>query len=81
MSSRRGRQQLTAEPTEVDFTIDHLGELRSLVADAAASASLEAERASDLVLAVNELATNSICHGGGQGRLRMWREDSALLCE
>ena len=65
----------------MNFDIDHLGTLRSAVATVAADASLEAERAADLVLAVNELATNSICHGGGQGTLRMWREDSTLLCE
>ena len=65
----------------MNFDIDHLGTLRSAVATVAADASLQAERAADLVLAVNELATNSICHGGGQGTLRMWREDSSLLCE
>ena len=35
----------------------------------------------DLVLAVNELATNSVRHAGGHGILRMWRDDGALLCE
>jgi anti-sigma regulatory factor (Ser/Thr protein kinase) len=65
----------------LDFDINHLGKLRSAVATVAADASLQAERAADLVLAVNELATNSICHGGGQGMLRMWREDSTLHCE
>jgi anti-sigma regulatory factor (Ser/Thr protein kinase) len=70
-----------AQPTEVVFTIDELGALRNFVADTAAGTSLESERASDLVVAVNELATNSICHGGGEGRLRIWREDSSLLCE
>ena len=35
----------------------------------------------DLVLAVNEVATNSIRHGGGQGRLRAWRTSQSLICE
>jgi anti-sigma regulatory factor (Ser/Thr protein kinase) len=39
------------------------------------------ERVDDLVLAVNELASNSIHHGGGHGMMRMWREGDALLCE
>ena len=65
----------------MDFDIDHLGRLRSTAATVAADASLQDERAADLVLAVNELATNSICHGGGQGTLVMWREGGTLLCE
>jgi anti-sigma regulatory factor (Ser/Thr protein kinase) len=69
------------DDTELDFDINDLGTLRSAVASVAAGASLRAERTADLVLAVNELATNSICHGGGQGTLRMWREDTTLLCE
>jgi anti-sigma regulatory factor (Ser/Thr protein kinase) len=66
---------------QLAFTIDELGWLRSFVSEAAARTPLADERASDLVLAVNELATNSICHGGGQGTLRMWREQETLLCE
>jgi anti-sigma regulatory factor (Ser/Thr protein kinase) len=38
-------------------------------------------RAADLVLAVDELATNSLRHGGGRGTLRIWRDDGALVCE
>jgi anti-sigma regulatory factor (Ser/Thr protein kinase) len=34
-----------------------------------------------LVLAVNEIATNSLQHGGGQGELRVWPEDGGLVCE
>jgi anti-sigma regulatory factor (Ser/Thr protein kinase) len=33
------------------------------------------------VLAVNEVATNSVVHGGGGGILRLWPEDEALICE
>ena len=31
--------------------------------------------------AINELATNSLQHGGGQGELRVWTDDGWLLCE
>ena len=34
-----------------------------------------ATRVEDLVLAVNELATNSVRHGGGAGLLRVWQDD------
>jgi anti-sigma regulatory factor (Ser/Thr protein kinase) len=34
----------------------------------------------DVVLVAHELATNVIRHGGGVGRLRMWREGSRIVC-
>ncbi|HSK35434.1 MAG TPA: ATP-binding protein, partial [Actinomycetota bacterium] len=37
--------------------------------------------APDLVQAVDELATNSLRHGGGRGTLRIWRDAGALVCE
>ena len=33
------------------------------------------------MLAVNEVATNSIRHGGGRGVLRIWHAAGALVCE
>ena len=30
---------------------------------------------------VNELATNSLLHGGGGGTLRLWQEGAKLVCE
>lgn len=65
----------------LEFTSDELGTLRRFVAHAAAEASLDPSRIDDLVLAVNELATNSLRHGGGAGTLRVWREEQMLLCE
>jgi anti-sigma regulatory factor (Ser/Thr protein kinase) len=38
-------------------------------------------RRSDLVTAVNEVATNSIRHGGGGGLLRVWHEVDRVVCE
>lgn len=34
----------------------------------------------DVVLVVHELATNVVRHGGGSGRLRLWREDHRIVC-
>ena len=30
---------------------------------------------------LDELATNTVRHGGGRGKLRIWREPEALICE
>jgi anti-sigma regulatory factor (Ser/Thr protein kinase) len=69
------------QPRELAFTSEELGDLRSFVSRGAADASLDTSRTEDLVLAVNELATNSLCHGGGAGTLWMWTEADTLLCE
>jgi anti-sigma regulatory factor (Ser/Thr protein kinase) len=65
----------------LDFDEGALAEVRRVVARCAAQARLAAERRSDLVLAVNELAANSVVHGGGSGTLRVWEQDRALICE
>jgi anti-sigma regulatory factor (Ser/Thr protein kinase) len=70
-----------SNPRELAFTGEALGSLRLFVSREAAAASLEAARAEDLVLAVNELATNSVRHGGGRGTLRIWTESETLMCE
>jgi len=58
-----------------------LSALRSFVSRQAASAGLGAIRTADFVVAVNEVATNSLRFGGGRGTLRMWQEDEAIICE
>ena len=69
-----------AERYEVEFGPGDLGWLRGVVADQAKVCGL-AERGEDLVLAVHELAANSVRHGGGCGTLRVWHDGSALVCE
>ncbi|MFD0723250.1 ATP-binding protein [Streptomyces globosus] len=39
------------------------------------------DRLPKLAVAVTEIATNSIRHGGGRGTLRTWSQDTAFLCE
>jgi anti-sigma regulatory factor (Ser/Thr protein kinase) len=58
-----------------------LGEVRDAVALHAAAAGLSADRTADLVLTANELATNSVRHGGGYGTLRVWADAGAVVCE
>jgi anti-sigma regulatory factor (Ser/Thr protein kinase) len=68
-------------PPELGFGSGSLAELRQLVSRRAAAAGLDPVRVADLVLAVDELATNSLRHGGGRGTLRIWRDAGALVCE
>ena len=63
------------------FGIQDLWSLRRFVSARASEELLDSERSERLVLAVNELATNSIRHGGGTGTLLIWREADALVCE
>jgi len=39
------------------------------------------ERLDDFVVAVNELLTNAVRHGGGRGRVSLWRGGGAVVCE
>jgi anti-sigma regulatory factor (Ser/Thr protein kinase) len=68
-------------PAELAFTGRDLALIRTFVADRAHTMGIEDERLSDLVLAVNELATNTMRHGGGRGVLRTWQENGTFLCE
>jgi anti-sigma regulatory factor (Ser/Thr protein kinase) len=70
-----------ASADELRFRGDSLDDARGLVGRRAAEAGLSAMRVSDLVQAVNEVTTNSIRHGGGDGTLRIWIDDAWLLCE
>lgn len=63
------------------FQAGTLEELRRFVAAQAEGAGLSPARSYDLVLAVNEVATNSVRHGGGHGRLRVWVEGETILAE
>jgi anti-sigma regulatory factor (Ser/Thr protein kinase) len=67
--------------TQIVFGPKDLDSLRKVVARQAWGAHLDAGRAAELVSAVNEVATNSVCHGGGSGTLRIWQERSAVFCE
>lgn len=42
---------------------------------------LAPDRREDLVLAADEIITNSVKHGGGQCRVAMWDEDGAIVCD
>jgi len=68
-------------PKEFYFEAATLAALRQYVQLRAADVGLPARRTEDLLLAVNEVATNSLRHADGWGVIRVWEEPHALICE
>lgn len=55
--------------------------LRHAVAARAGAAGLSGDRLGDFVVAVNELLTNAVRHGGGTGRLTLRTDGDDVVCE
>jgi serine/threonine-protein kinase RsbW len=55
--------------------------LRHVVAARAGESGLGGDRLDDFVVAVNELLTNAVRHGGGTGHVAVWCADDAVVCE
>jgi anti-sigma regulatory factor (Ser/Thr protein kinase) len=66
---------------DLDFGPGGLAGLREFVAGHARGAGIGAKRTDDVVVAVSEVAANSVRHGGGRGILRLWSEPRAFVCE
>ncbi|HEX5188359.1 MAG TPA: ATP-binding protein, partial [Streptosporangiaceae bacterium] len=60
---------------------DDLRRVRDFVAGYARAAGLPAARAAELVLAVSEVAANTLRHSGGGGTVRCWQVPGELICE
>jgi anti-sigma regulatory factor (Ser/Thr protein kinase) len=69
------------DAASMQFTLSDLPAVRRLVGEHATRAGLTAAQGHAIVLAVDELASNSIKHAGGGGELRVWTSGSKLLCE
>jgi anti-sigma regulatory factor (Ser/Thr protein kinase) len=67
----------------IAFDTWQLVTVRENVAQAARVAGCDAERVADLVLAVNEVATNAVEHGSGDAHVALWTAPGAreFLCE
>ena len=63
--------------------VGSLPAVRRDLSDRASRFGLPTGRIADLVAAVNELVSNALLHGGGQGVLRVWRDAAAgtVTCE
>jgi anti-sigma regulatory factor (Ser/Thr protein kinase) len=65
----------------MQFCQDDLAGVRDLARRLAALTGLDASRTADLVYALNEVATNSVRHGGGNGTLLFWEDSGSIVCE
>lgn len=66
---------------EMDFTVDHLPVVRRFVAAHARKYGLGEDSIGDLVIAVNEIATNGVRHGSPMAELHMWSTDERVFAE
>ena len=58
-----------------------LPHVRRAVLDRARAARLDHDRADRLALAAHEAASNSVRHGGGSGIVRIWQDETEIVCE
>lgn len=74
-------------PPAAEFTslpvpgVEHLAAARAFIREQLESAGLSLAHQADLVLALNEIATNSILHGKRATEVRIWREPGTLVTE
>jgi anti-sigma regulatory factor (Ser/Thr protein kinase) len=69
-------------PDELTFdSPDDLQAVRRFIADRAAAEGAEPDRADGLALAVDEVVTNALRHGGGRGVVRTWSENGGVVSE
>ena len=67
--------------TTMAVEITGLAAVRRLAAAEAVAAGLPDDRVTDLIVAVSELAANTVEHAGGTGRLAIWAEDGRVVCQ
>jgi anti-sigma regulatory factor (Ser/Thr protein kinase) len=75
---------LTAVPAGADTLIFGPGQLRAVRQFAvghARRAGLDEQATAAITVAVSEVATNSLQHGGGEGELRAWTDGRWLVCQ
>ena len=69
------------EAIGLEFAAGDLAAVRRIVQRFSLAEGLCENATDDLVLCVDEMASNSLLHGGGDGVLRMWREPTEVICE
>jgi anti-sigma regulatory factor (Ser/Thr protein kinase) len=71
----------TEPPRQLHFAEHELGQVRMFLRAFAQDTGLSRERTNDLVLAIHEIAANSVRHGGGRGALLLWQDGGEAVCE
>ena len=79
--AKPGNDAEAAVMLDQEFTAGTLHILREAVLAHATAAGLPEARATDVMLAVHELAANAVRHGGGTGRLRIRIDAGRLHCQ
>ncbi|MFI1995650.1 ATP-binding protein [Actinoplanes sp. NPDC020271] len=69
------------ELLSASFTVANVSSVRHQLRRHAAAAGATGDDLDDFVLAVHELVTNAVRHGGGSGRLCLRRQADTLCCE
>ncbi|MCQ9130134.1 anti-sigma factor RsbA family regulatory protein [Streptomyces hilarionis] len=79
----RYNEALTPGPDAAVLSFDagNLYTARAFTVEQAGRLGLAGQRLQDAELAVAELTTNSVVHGGGHGTLAVWAEAGRLVCE
>lgn len=73
-------------PVPVDIAFDQrfdlhgLAALRLGVSAHGDALGLAEDQLEDLLIISSELATNAVRHGGGSGRLQLWRDGNVVFC-
>jgi anti-sigma regulatory factor (Ser/Thr protein kinase) len=67
--------------SELTFALVDLPAVRRVVESAALGAGLPAARVGEMVIAVNEIATNAVIHGRPPANLRVWKPEGELVFE
>jgi len=68
------------EPVSYHYTTD-LAAIRAIAHEHAVKAGLSEARAIDLVLAVSEVAANTVRHAKSPGSLQIWHDAHEIVCQ
>jgi anti-sigma regulatory factor (Ser/Thr protein kinase) len=70
-----------AHAASTSVAIGAMAAVRAFAREQAVQFGLPPDRVDDFALAVTELATNSVRHGGGESTVRVWAESESIVCQ
>jgi anti-sigma regulatory factor (Ser/Thr protein kinase) len=63
------------------YDTTNLSEVRTLAGKQARAAGLPADRVTDFVIAVSEIAGNTVRHARSAGSMEIWQAEGEIVCE